>query len=80
MSITEVAKRSKVSESVLVRFSVSLGYSGGFSDLRRNIAIKVKQNLRLPNRMTASRLSEDCSPASIMHTTLNKDIENILAT
>lgn len=79
MSITEVARRSKVSESVLVRFSVSLGYSG-FSDLRRDIALKVKQNLRLPNRMTASGLSENSTPSTILNSTLNKDIENILAT
>jgi len=79
MSITEVAKRSGVSESVIVRFSAALGYSG-FIEMKKNIAEKVKENLKLPNRMTSSSLSENMSANEIMTAVLAKDMENILYT
>lgn len=80
MSVTEVARGCGVSESVIVRFSTFLGFSG-FVDLKKNLADKIKNKLQLPTRMsTASTLSENNTNDEIMMEALNKDIDNILST
>lgn len=79
MSVGEVARKSDVSESVVVRFAGSLGYKG-FAEMKRSITVRVKDNLDLPRRMMDIRLSADSPLSDVMVTSLHQDIDNIKAT
>jgi DNA-binding MurR/RpiR family transcriptional regulator len=79
MSISEVAEKSGVSESVVVRFAAHLGYSG-FAEMKAEIKHLVRKTLRMPDRMLSTPLAEDSSYRDVFNAVLNKDIENILKT
>ncbi len=78
LSITQVANRSGVSESVVVRFAAALGYTG-FAEMKRNIKYRVQNNLRMDSRMMAADLSGDSSYQDIFSAAIGCDVANLFS-
>jgi DNA-binding MurR/RpiR family transcriptional regulator len=78
--VSEVAHRVGVSGISSCEICCILRIFRFCREMRKNIERRVKNNLKLPNRMLAASLSDESSCQEVMTTVLNKDINNILLT
>lgn len=79
MKVKEIAEKSGVNDSVVVRFAGSLGYSG-FVEMRKSIEKHIKKKFNLPNRMIANEINNNSSCTEIMSIVFNQDSANLMST
>ena len=79
MSALQIAQGAGVSESVVIRFSRILNYSG-FPEMKRYLEAEVKKNMTMPQKMRKADVGENISSTDIYRVVMTQEYNNILGT
>lgn len=79
MSALQIAQGAGVSESVVIRFSRILGYSG-FPEMKRYLEAEVKKNMTMPQKMRKAVVDENISSTDLYRIVMTQEYNNILST
>lgn len=79
MSALQIAQQVGVSESVVIRFSRILNYSG-FPEMKRYLEAEIKKNMTMPQKVRKADVDEHLPPTDVYRVVMMQEYNNVLGT